>query len=148
MSRALANAITVPRTSPALASTIPLILIPSVAKNLLVFSAGLIKDARPDFRAFAPSEALIPPSFMAVMKKARSSMSPPSCLTTGAAFGMAIVISSIATTVWFSTALRKSIVPARSFASTPNAFIKEMVVSRACSCSTPPRTESLVASLT
>ena len=28
----------------------------------------------------------------------------------------------------------------------PNAFVKEIVVSRACSCSTPPRTASLVAS--
>ena len=43
------------------------------------FPVGLIKDARPDLSALAPSDALIPPSFIAVIKKAKSFTSPPSC---------------------------------------------------------------------
>ena len=130
------------------ASTIPLIFIPRPPSILDAFSDGLIKDARPDLSALAPSEALMPPSFIAVRKNARSSTSPPSCCTTGPALGIAIVKSSIDTTVWFSTALRKSIFFAKSSAATPNAFVTEIVVSNACSCSTPPRTASLVASVT
>ena len=87
----------------------PEIFIPNPASISLAFLVGLINDARPDLSALAPSEALIPPSFMAVKKKARSSTSPPSCWITGPAFGIAIVKSSIETTVWFSTALRKFI---------------------------------------
>ena len=60
-------------------STIPLILMPSSPRNLLAFVDGLINDARPDLSALAPSDALIPPSFIAVRKNARSSTSPPSC---------------------------------------------------------------------
>ena len=41
-------------------------------------SVGLIKDARADFNAFAPSDALIPPSRIAVRYKARSCTLPPS----------------------------------------------------------------------
>ena len=125
-----------PFRSPLFASTTPLILIPIAASISEVFFVGLIIEARPDFNAFAPSDALIPPSFIAVMKKARSSTSPPSCLTTGAALGIAIVKSSIERTVWFSTALRKSIFFARSSVERPNAFCKEIVVSNACCCST------------
>ena len=56
--------------------------------------------------------------------------------------------SSIAVTVWFSTALRKLIFPVNSSAAKPKAFVKDIVVVNACSCSTPPRTASFVASLT
>ena len=132
--------------SPLFASTIPLILIPRLPRNALALAEGLIKDARPDLSAFAPSDALMPPSFIAVRKNARSSTFPPSCFTTGPAFGIATVKSSIDTTVWFSTALRKSIFPANWSAATPNAFVTEIVVSNACACSTPPSTASLVAS--
>ena len=80
----------------------------------LALSVGLIRDARPDFNALAPSDALIPPSFMAVKKNAKSFTSPPSCFTTGAALGIAVVMSSRDTTVWFSTAFRKLIASANS----------------------------------
>ena len=96
---------------------------------------GLIIDARPDFNALAPSDALIPPSFIAVRKNARSSTFPPSCLTTGAALGIAIVKSSIERTVWFSTAFKKLIFCANSSADKPKAFCNEIVVSSACCCS-------------
>ena len=148
VSKAVANSTTVDLTSPAFASTIPLIFIPSPSSILDALSDGLIKDARPDLSALAPCAALIPPSFIAVKKNARSSTSPPSCLTTGPAFGIAIVKSSIATTVWFSTALRKSIFFAKSSAATPNAFVIDIVVSSASCCSTPPRTARRVASTT
>ena len=82
--------------------------------------------------ALAPSDALIPPSFIAVRKNARSSTEPPSCLTTGAALGIAIVKSSIERTVWFSTALRKSIFFARSSAAMPKELVNDIVVSSAC----------------
>ena len=148
MSSACANSTTVDLMSPLFDSTMPLILTPKSAKNADAFLLGLINDARPDFKAFAPSDALIPPSFIAVIKNARSSTSPPSCLMTGAAFGIAIVKSSIFKTVWFSTALRKSIFSFSLSASSPKAFVKDIVVSNACSCSTPPRTASLVACAT
>ena len=119
-----------------------------LASILLAFSVGLINDARPDLSALAPSDALIPPSFIAVKKNARSSTDPPSCLTTGPALGIAIVRSSIDTTVWFSTALRKSIFFAKSSAAIPKAFVTDIVVSNACSCSTPPRTARRVACAT
>ena len=77
-------------------------------------SVGLIRDARPDLSAFAPSDALTPPSFIADRKNARSLTSPPNCLTTGAALGIAVVISSRDTTVWFSTAFKKLIASANS----------------------------------
>ena len=54
-------------------------LTPRSPRNALAFADGLIKDARPDLSALAPSDALIPPSFIAVRKNARSSTSPPSC---------------------------------------------------------------------
>ena len=131
MSRAWAKPITVPFTSPALPSTMALMLIPSFCKNSEDTFVGLIKEARPDLSALAPSEALTPPSFIAVRKNARSSTSPPSCLTTGAAFGIAMVKSSIDRTDWFSTAFKKSIFPARSSAATPNALVTEIVASKA-----------------
>ena len=121
---------------------------PNPASISLVFFAGLIIDARPDLSALAPSDALIPPSFIAVIKNARSSTDPPSCLTTGPAFGIAIVKSSIERTVWFSTALRKLIFCANCSADIPKAFCKEIVVSRACCCSTCPSTASFVAEIT
>ena len=109
----------------------PLIFIPRSPKNFEDFSDGLIREAKPDFSAFAPSDALIPPSFIAVRKNAKSSTVPPSCLTTGPAFGIAIVRSSIDVTDWFSTAFKKSIFPARSSAATPNALVTEIVASKA-----------------
>ena len=148
LSRAFAKSTTVFFRFPLSASTIPLILIPNPASILLAVLVGLIRDAKPDLSAFAPSEALIPPSFMAVRKNAKSSTLPPSCLTTGAAFGIAVVKSSIDRTVWFSTALRKLIFLARSSADNPNAFVSDIVVSKAFCWSTPPRTASFVALVT
>ena len=148
VSSACANPITVFFISPLFASTIPFKLIPKPASIADTFLVGLIIAARPDLSALAPSDALIPPSFIAVRKKARSSTSPPSCFITGPAFGIAIVKSSIDTTVWFSTEFKKSIFVASSSADMPKAFVNDMVVSNACCCSTLPRTESLVASFT
>ena len=121
--------------SPLFASTSPFMLMPNLPRNFADFSDGLINEARPDFNALAPSEALIPPSFIAVKKKAKSSTFPPSCFTTGAALGIAIVKSSIDSSVWFSTALRKSIFFASSSLEIPNALCKDIVVSSACCCS-------------
>ena len=132
VSNALANPTTVPFKSPALLLTIPLILIPRPASISDAFLEGLIIDASPDLSALAPSDALIPPSFIAVRKNARSSTDPPSCFTTGAAFGIAIVKSSIDKTVWFSTALRKLILVASCSEDIPNAFCRDIVVSNAC----------------
>ena len=95
------------------------------------FVVGLINAARPDLSALAPSDALIPPSFIAAIKNAKSFTSPPSCWITGATFGIAVVISSRDTTVWFSTALRKSIDAARFSEDILNEFCNEIVVSRA-----------------
>ena len=148
MSRASAKSITTPFTSPLLASTIPAMLMPSFCRNSEDTFVGLIREARPDFSAFAPSEALIPPSFIAVKKNARSSTSPPSCFTTGPAFGIAIVRSLIEVTVSFSTAFKKSIFFARSSAATPKALVTEIVADKASCCSTSPSTASLVASRT
>ena len=148
MSSACAKPTTIFFTFPLFASTIPVMLIPISISIALAFLVGLIRDARPDLSALAPSDALIPPSFIAVKKNARSSTSPPNCLTTGPALGIAIVKSSIDTTVWFSTALRKSIFLVKSSAATPKAFVIDIVVSNAFSCSTAPRTASLVASAT
>ena len=145
VSKALAIPITVALTSPLLFSTIPLTLILKPARKSDAFLLGLIMDARPDLSALAPSDALIPPSFIAVRKNVRSSTLPPSCLTTGAAFGIAIVRSSIEVTVWFSTALRKSIFPASSSVDEPKAFVSDMVVSSAWFWSTLPSTASLLA---
>ena len=114
MSNACAKPTTIARRFPALASTIPLILIPNPASISDALSVGLISEARPDFNAFAPSDALIPPSFMAVKKNAKSLTSPPSCLIIGATLGIAMVISSSDTTVWFSTAFKKSMLDAKS----------------------------------
>ena len=109
MSNACAKPTTVLLISPLFASTIALILIPRSESIPAAFLDGLIKDARPDLSAFAPSDALMPPSFIAVIKNAKSSTLPPSCLTTGPAFGIATVKSSILRTVWFSTAFKKLI---------------------------------------
>ena len=87
------NAITVLTKSPAFALTIPSIFTPNEFNTSVVFCAGLIIDARPDLSALADSEALIPPSRIAVRNKAKSFTSPPSCLTTGPALGIAITRS-------------------------------------------------------
>ena len=79
VSRASAMPRTIPFTSPLLASTMPLMLMPNPCINSLAFALGLIIEARPDLSALAPSDALMPPSFIAVRKNARSSTLPPSC---------------------------------------------------------------------
>ena len=142
MSRALAKSTTTPLTSPSFASIIPLRFTPNPLSTALALSVGLIRDARPDLSALAPCAALTPPSFIAAIKKARSLTSPPRALTTGATLGIASVISSSATTVWFSTAFRKSISPARSAEESPNAFCKDIVVSSALFRSSCPNTDS------
>ena len=94
---------------PVFFATMPITSIPKSAINPTVCFVGLIKEASPDFNAFAPSDALIPPSLIAVMYKAKSSMLPPSCCITGPAFGIASTKSLRVVDVWFSTALRKLI---------------------------------------
>ena len=70
---------------------------------------GLIIDARPDFNALAASEALTPPSRIAVKYNAKSCTSPPNCFTTVPAFGIASTKSFRVVDVWFSTAFKKLI---------------------------------------
>ena len=147
-SSAFANDITVILKSPAFASTIPLKLIPNSSACLLAAFDGLIKDARPDFKALAASAAPTPPSCIAAIKNAKSFISPPSCLITGATLGIAWVMSSSATTVWFSTAFKKLTVSSNSFPVTLKAFWIAIVASKACSWATPPRTDNLVAWVT
>ena len=76
---ASANSITVAFKSPLLFTTISLALIPKPLSISDALPVGLISAARPDLRALAPSDALIPPSFIAAMKKVKSFTSPPSC---------------------------------------------------------------------
>ena len=109
VSRACANPITVAFRSPLFLLTMLTMSMPKPCSISLALLVGLISDAKPDLSALAPSDALIPPSFMAVIKNAKSLTSPPSCWITGATFGIAVVISSRDVTVWFSTALRKLI---------------------------------------
>ena len=99
---------------PALLVTICSKLIPSPMNISFATLVGLISEAKDDLIAFAPSDALIPPSFIAVKYKARSSISPPKDLTTGPAFGIASTKSLRVVEVWFSTALRKLIDSANS----------------------------------
>ena len=148
VSRASARDITVPRKFPALASTIPTTSMPKLARRFLASSVGLINLPRDDLSAFAPWAADIPPSLIAVRKKARSSTSPPKAFTTEPAFGIASLKSSIDRIVWFSAAFRKFTLSDNSSIETPKALVREMVVSRASSCSSPPKTDSLVACLT
>ena len=65
----------------------------------------------------------------------------------GAAFGIAVVISSKDVTVWFSTAFKKSIVPAKSAEEILKAFCNEIVVCNACCESICPKTDRRVASV-
>ena len=78
MSSAFAKSTTVFFKLPLSFSTIPTMSIPKPLSISLALVVGLIKDARPDLSALAPSDALIPPSFMAVRKNAKSFTSPPS----------------------------------------------------------------------
>ena len=120
-----------PIRSPLLFLIRPLIFIPALFKDSLAAFVGLTIEARPDFSAFAPSAALTPPSRIAAKKTAKSSTSPPSPRITGATFGIAIVISSRDTTVWFSTAFKKSIVDASFVDEILNADCRAMVAVRA-----------------
>ena len=95
---------------------------PSPLSMSFAFVLGLIKDASPDLRAFAPSDAFTPPSFIDVIKNAKSFTSPPNCWIIGATFGIAVVMSSRDNTVWFSTEFKKSIVVANWSAEMRNAL--------------------------
>ena len=75
----------------------------------IVCFVGLIIEARPDFNAFAASDALTPPSRIAVMYNAKSSTLPPNCFTTVPALGIASTKSFRVVEVWFSTAFKKLI---------------------------------------
>ena len=108
---------------------------PSVSKKSEAAFVGFTNRPRLDFRALAPSDAATPLSFIAAMKNARSFTSPPRALITGATFGIAVVISSRATTDWFSTAFRKLIASARPSEESLKAFCKEIVVASAFCCS-------------
>ena len=125
----------VPFRLPAFRLTMPTISTPIAPSSSLATLVGLISRPSEDFRALAPSEALTPPSFMAARKNARSFTSPPRALITGATFGMAVVTSSSATTVWFSTAFKKLMASASSSDESLKAFCKEIVVSSAFCCS-------------
>ena len=147
-SSAYPSCVMVPLRFPTLPSTMPTISIPNADSFCLAASVGLIILPSDDLIALAAWLALMPPSRMAVSINARSSTSPPSCCTTEPAFGMASLKSSMARMVWFSAAFRNAILPAKSSAAIPKALVSEMVVSRASSCSRPPRTASLVACVT
>ena len=77
--KASANSITVALRSPLLLSTIAFALIPYEASMSAALPVGLISAASPDLSALAPSDALIPPSFIAAIKNVKSFTSPPSC---------------------------------------------------------------------
>ena len=77
--KALANSTTVAFKLPLFLSTIAVALIPNPLSMSDAFLVGLINAARPDLSAFAPSDALIPPSFIAAIKNVKSFTSPPSC---------------------------------------------------------------------
>jgi hypothetical protein len=66
-SRAVCSSRIIPVKSPALSLTIFLRLIPIPANCSCATFVGLISDASADFKALAPSDALIPPSFIAVI---------------------------------------------------------------------------------
>ena len=89
--------------------TISFKLIPIAPNDSCATFVGLINDARADFKALAPSDALIPPSFIAVKYKAKSFTLPPSPCTTGPAFGIASIKSARLVEVWFSTEFKKLI---------------------------------------
>ena len=72
MSRAACKPRIVPVKFPAFDVTIFFKSIPIALNFLAATSVGLIKAARPDFKALALSEALIPPSLIAVRYRASS----------------------------------------------------------------------------
>ena len=121
---------------------------PKLLITSTVFSVGLIIEARPDFNALADSAALIPPSRIAVRNSARSCTSPPSCLTTGPALGIATTRSLRDVEVWFSTALRKLIDSASSLVFKLNALCRDRVADIASCLSTSPRIARRVVSAT
>ena len=88
--------------------------IPNPANISFATLVGLIKDASPDFKALAPSDALIPPSLIAVKYNAKSSTLPPRPLIIGPALGIASTKSLRVVDVWFSTAFKKLIDSASS----------------------------------
>ena len=94
---------------------------PNCLATSLACFVGLIRDARPDFNAFAASAAGMPPSRIATRSVARSFTSPPRDLITGPTFGIAIDKSSSVAEVWFSTALRKLMDSASSLVFSLNA---------------------------
>ena len=76
---ASANSITVALRLPLFFVTISLALIPKDLSISAALPVGLISDPRPDLSALAPSEALMPPSFIAAIKNVKSFTSPPNC---------------------------------------------------------------------
>ena len=66
MSSAFCNSNIVAVKFPALLVTIPPKSIPNPANISFATLVGLMRDAKDDLIAFAPSDALIPPSFIAV----------------------------------------------------------------------------------
>ena len=65
-SKAFCRSINKPVVSPVFLATIPITSIPKSDIIPTVCFVGLIRDARPDFKALAPSDALTPPSLIAV----------------------------------------------------------------------------------
>ena len=148
LSNAPCKAVIVAVRFPAFCVTMPPKSIPIAANFSVATLVGLIKEARADFNALAPSDALIPPSFIAVKYKARSLTSPPSPCITGPAFGIASTRSARLVDVWFSTEFKKLI----DSASCSVFCLKVVWIARVAfiaSClSTSPRTASLLVSLT
>ena len=129
---ALENSVISPMKSPLFSWAIFFMLMPYDSATADAALVGDIRLAKPDFRAFAPSAALTPPSRIAVSNTDKSSMLPPSPLMTGATRGIACVMSSRLVIVWFSTALRKFVFAASSSLETPNADCILIVASSAC----------------
>ena len=119
-------------------------LIPNFCICSFAAFVGLINLAKPDLIAFAPCSAVTPPSLIAVIITARSLISPPRPLTTGATRGMAAAMSCIVKIVSFSVTLRKSMVDAKSSLETPNAVCKAIVAPKASSYSIRPRVANLI----
>ena len=93
LSKADCRSVIVSVKFPALDVTILSISIPKPKNISLATFVGLIRDAIADLIALAPSDALTPPSFIAVRYNAKSFTSPPRDFTTGPAFGIASVKS-------------------------------------------------------
>ena len=141
---ASANPVTVFIKSPLFAWIIASKLTPNLPSVAVADLLGLIKDAKPDFNAFAPCSALTPPSCIAAKNTVKSFTLPPNPSITGATRGIAAAISCRLTTVWFSTMFKKLIVFANSSPESLNALWSAIVVSNAAFWSIWPSVASLV----